>query len=79
MSQKLPVNYFKWVEDIPKFDESFMKNHSDENDEGYYFQFVAQCPEKLYGLQNDLLYLPERMKNEKVESLTANLMIEQNM
>ena len=37
MSQKLPVNYFKWVEDIPKFHESFMKNHSDENDEGYYF------------------------------------------
>ena len=37
MSQKLPVNYFKWVEDIPKFDESFMKNHSDKNDKGYYF------------------------------------------
>ena len=25
MSQKLPVNDFKWVEDISKFDEIFLK------------------------------------------------------
>ena len=30
MSQKLPVNGFKWVEDLSLFNESFIKNY-DEN------------------------------------------------
>ena len=36
MSQKLPVNNFKWVEDISEFDESFIKNYNEESDEGYF-------------------------------------------
>ena len=27
MSQKLPINGFKWLEDLPKFNESFIKNY----------------------------------------------------
>ena len=34
MSQKLPVNDFKWVEDISKFDESLIKSYNEESDEG---------------------------------------------
>ena len=30
MSQKLPVNAFKWVEDISEFDESLIKNCNEE-------------------------------------------------
>ena len=28
MSQKLPVNDFKWVEDFSEFDESFIKSYN---------------------------------------------------
>ena len=34
MSQKFPRNGFKWVEDIFKFNEHFVKSYSDESDEG---------------------------------------------
>ena len=37
MSQKLPVNNFKWVEDISEFDESFIKCYNEETDEGSFF------------------------------------------
>ena len=33
MSQKLPVNEFKWVEDIFEFNGDFMKGYNDESDE----------------------------------------------
>ena len=38
ISQKLPVNDFKWVEDISEFDESFTKRYNEESDEGYFFE-----------------------------------------
>ena len=38
MSQKLPVNGFKWVEDIPKFNEDFMKNYNEKGNEGYFLE-----------------------------------------
>ena len=33
MSQKLPANGFKWVENTSQFNEDFMKNYNKENDE----------------------------------------------
>ena len=35
--------------------------------------FSSSYLEKLHELHNDLLFLPERMKTEKVEKLVANL------
>ena len=32
MSQKLPVDSFKWVKDLSKFNESFIKNYNENND-----------------------------------------------
>ena len=32
MSQKLPVNGFKWVECIAEFNEFFIKSYNDESD-----------------------------------------------
>ena len=62
MSQKLPVNNFKWVEDISEFVESFIKNYKEKNSEGYFLGIDVQCPENLHNLHNDLPLLPERMK-----------------
>ena len=38
MSQKLPVNRFKWVEDISEFNEDFMKNYNEKSNEGYFLE-----------------------------------------
>ena len=73
MSQKLPANIFKWVEDISEFDESFIKSYKEENDEGYFLLGDIHYSENLHKTQNDLPFLPERIKIEKVEKLVANL------
>ena len=71
MSQKLPVNNIKWVEDISEFDESFIKSYN-ESDEAYLFEKDIQYLEELHKLHDDLPFLPERMKIEKVERLVAS-------
>ena len=35
MSQKLPVDGFKWVKDLPTFSESFINNYVENSDKGY--------------------------------------------
>ena len=74
MSRKLSVNCFEWVEDISKFDESFIKSYNEESNEGYFLEFDVQYTEKLHDLQYDLSLLPERIKIEKVEELVVNLL-----
>ena len=64
MSQTLPVNNFKWVEDISEFDESFIKNYNEKSSEGHFLGTDVQCPENLHNLHNDLPFLPEGMKTE---------------
>ena len=73
MSQKLPVNNFEWIKDTSQFNEDFIKNYNEESDEGYFFEVDVQYLEKLREFHNDLPFLPERMKIEKVEKLVANL------
>ena len=73
MSQKLPVNNFESTEDTSQFNEDFIKSYTEESDERYFFEVDVQYPENLHNLQNDLPFLPERIKTEKVEKLVANL------
>ena len=73
MSQKLLVNNFEWIKDTSQFNEDLIKNYNEESDEGYFLEVYIQYLEKLYELHNDLLFLPERMKIERVERLVANL------
>ena len=70
MSQKLPVNNFEWIKDT--FNEDFIKNYDEESDEEYFLEVDVQYLEKLNELHNDLPFLPERMKIEKVEKLVPN-------
>ena len=62
VSQKLPVNDFKWVEDISEFNEDFVKTFNDESDEGHFLEVDVQYPEKIHNLHNDLPFLLVRMK-----------------
>ena len=73
MSQKLPLNVFKWVKYISEFNEHFMKSYVDESDEGYFLEVEDQYPQNLHNSHIDIPFLPERMKIKKVEKPAANL------
>ena len=73
MSPKLPVNKFEWIEHTYQFNEDFIKNYNGESNEGYFIEVDPQYPDKLHKRCNDLTFLPERMKLERVKKLVANL------
>ena len=41
MRQKLPVNSFVWIKDIYQFNEDFVKNYNEENDEGHFSKLMV--------------------------------------
>ena len=69
MTQKLPVNNFEWIEDSSQFNKDFIKDYSEETDEGYFLNVDVQYLEKLLELHNGLPFLPERKKIDKSKSL----------
>ena len=79
MSQKLPVNGFKWMEDTSKINEEFIKNYNENNDNGYILEVDVKYPKKLHDLHSDLPFLPKRMKIDKCKKLVCNLRNKKNM
>ena len=73
MSQKLPVNGFKWVKNLSKFNEIFIRNYNENSDKGYLLQVDVYYPKKLFNLHKDVPLLPERNKVNKVEKLICNI------
>ena len=69
MLQKLPVNRYEWIEDTFKFNEDYTKKYNEEIDEGYFLEVDVQYPENLQKLRNELSFLSENMKIEKVKKL----------
>ena len=51
MSQKLPVNGFKWVNN--EINEEFIKNYDENSDKGYILKVDVKYPRKLHDLQSD--------------------------
>ena len=74
MSQKLPVNSFKSIEDISEINEEFAKNYNEDSDTGYIFEVDVKYPRKLHDLHSDLPFLPKRMKIDKCKKLVCNLL-----
>ena len=50
MSQKLPVNGFKWVEKLSKFNEIFIKNYNENSDIGYFLEVDIDYLKELFNL-----------------------------
>ena len=75
MSQKLPVNGFKWIEQkkLSKFNEDFIKNHDENGNIGYFLEVDIDCPKELFNLYEDLSFLPESKKVNKVEKLIGSI------
>ena len=72
MSQKLPVNGFKWI-DNDKINEEFIKNYNENDKKGYILEVDIKYPKKLHDLHSDLPFLPERMEINKCKKLVCNL------
>ena len=73
MSQKLPVNGFKWENDLSRFNENFIKNYNENSDVGYFLEVDIEYPKQLWSSHKDLPFLPERKKLEKVEKLVCSI------
>ena len=50
-----------------------MKNYNEESDKGYFLEVDEKYTEKLHELDNDLPFLSERMKIQKVKKLVTKL------
>ena len=72
-SKKLPIDSFKLVKDLTKFNESFIKNYDENSDKGYFLEVDVKYPKKLFNLHSDLPFLPGRMEINKCEKLACTL------
>ena len=79
MSQKLPKNGFKWINDVTEIDEEFIKNYDEDSDNGYILEVDVKYPKKLHDLHSDLPFLPKRMKIDKCKKSLCNLRNKKNM
>ena len=73
MSKKLPVNGFKWENDLSRFNENFMKNYNENSDAKYFLEVDIEYPKQLWSSHKDLPFLPERKKIGKVEKLVFSI------
>ena len=73
MSQKLPVNGFKWVKNVSQFNESFIRDYNENSDIGYFVEVDIDYPEKLFNFHKDLPFLRERIKVDDVEKLICSI------
>ena len=73
MTEKFPVRGFKWMEDISKIDEDFVKVYNKNDNKGYILDVDVDYPNKLQNLHSDLPFLPERMVINNTKKLVCNL------
>ena len=73
MSQKLPVDDFKWKKNMLKFNEDFIKNYDGDSDKGYILEEDVKYPKRIHVLHCNLPFLAERMKINKSSKLVCNL------
>ena len=71
MCKKLPVNGFKWLTKLDKFNEDFMKNYNEDGDVGYFLDIDIEYPKNLHEMHSDLPFLPGRRKIGKIEKLVC--------
>ena len=62
MSQKLPVNDFKWVKhkELSKFNEGFIKNYDENSNTGYFLEVDIDNLKELFNFHTDLPFLSKK-------------------
>ena len=65
MSQKLPVNGFKWVEKLSRSNERFIKNYDENSDTGYFLEVDIDYP-KYYLIFIKIYHFYQKEKCKKL-------------
>ena len=78
MIEKLPVGSFKWVKNVSRIDEEFMKNYDENSDIGYFIKVDLEYPKLLHDLHSDLPFLPEKMRINKHDKVVCTLYDKKN-
>ena len=73
MSQKLPIDGFRWIRDTFIFDDEFIINYNEDSNKGHILEIDIEYPKDLHDLHKDLSFLPERLKINKCNKLVCNL------
>ena len=73
MGQPLPTGGFKWVNDVRRFTSEKTGRLAKHGSKGYLLEVDVKYPKELHGLHNDLPFMCEKMKINKVEKLVPNL------
>ena len=76
---KLPVNGFKWIKNLSKFDEDFIKNYDVDSDKGCILEVDIEYPKNLHDLHSDLPFLTKIMKINKCKTLVCNIKDKETM
>ena len=64
ISKKLPIDSFKWNDNLEIFTSEFTKNYNEDSDTGYLLEVDTQYPKKLHEKHRDLPFLP--IKKDKL-------------
>ena len=59
ISQKLPVNGFKWEDNLSRFNERFIKSYGENGNKGYFLEVDVEYRKKLFDSHKHLPFLPE--------------------
>ena len=73
MTEKLAVRGFRWMDDISRIDEDFVRGYDKNDIKGYILEVDVDYPNKLKNLHSDLPFLPERMVINNTKKLVCNL------
>ena len=73
LSQKLPINGFDWVKKLSRFNERLIKDYNENSDRRYFLEVDVEYPKTLFRSHEDLPFLPEGKKLEKVEKLVCSI------
>ena len=76
ISQKYPVDGFKWKENTSKFNEDFIRNYGEDIDRQYIIEVDVKYPKQILSNKHkDLPFLPEKVKTKLngSEKLVCNI------
>ena len=73
MCKKLPVDGFKWIDDLFTFNENLIENYNENSDIGYFFEVDIEYLKELFNKHKDLPFLPNREKIKKVVKIVTTI------
>ena len=68
MSKKLPIDEFKWTENLSQYTEEYIKSYNEDSHYGAILEVNVHYPFMLWCEHRDLPFLPMREKMNVVEN-----------